>query len=283
MRVTLMSDLHLEFDQDHERHIAPEDHPHRLDRGDRRIVGPDLRILKQAAPDVVVLAGDIDVGLNGFEYARQVRDYLGCPVVMVAGNHEFYGHDMLRIRDLLRWEQEHDTGIHILENEAVDIGGARFIGATLWTDFALNGDDGMADAVATAAAGLSDYRDISFDGIPYSPAQARAVHRDSVGRLNRLLSQVRGKPAIVVSHHAPHPGSIPDGRRMDRFAPSYASDLSWLIERHQPAFWLHGHVHVPSDYRVGQTRVLCNPRGYYPHALVRDFRPDLIINVETAS
>jgi len=29
-----------------------------------------------------------------------------------------------------------------------------------------------------------------------------------------------------------------------------------------PTLWLHGHVHKCLDYRVGNCRVVCNPRGY---------------------
>jgi Icc-related predicted phosphoesterase len=43
---------------------------------------------------------------------------------------------------------------------------------------------------------------------------------------------------------------------------AYASDLSELILDTQPAVWFHGHVHNSFDYLVGDTIVLCNPRGY---------------------
>lgn len=44
---------------------------------------------------------------------------------------------------------------------------------------------------------------------------------------------------------------------------AFASDLSWLIECHQPALWIHGHTHTASDYRVGSMRVVNTQRGYY--------------------
>jgi hypothetical protein len=46
----------------------------------------------------------------------------------------------------------------------------------------------------------------------------------------------------------------------------YASDLSELIlDNPQIVLWTHGHMHDPSDYMVGSTRVVCNPRGYAGH------------------
>jgi Icc-related predicted phosphoesterase len=38
--------------------------------------------------------------------------------------------------------------------------------------------------------------------------------------------------------------------------------MSATIDAYQPALWVHGHVHNSCDYRVGATRVVCNPHGY---------------------
>jgi Icc-related predicted phosphoesterase len=67
-------------------------------------------------------------------------------------------------------------------------------------------------------------------------------------------------PTVVLTHHAPHPGSV-----HERFAGSiingaFISDLTELVE--QADLWLHGHAHDSFDYRVGRCRVVCNPRGY---------------------
>jgi Icc-related predicted phosphoesterase len=43
---------------------------------------------------------------------------------------------------------------------------------------------------------------------------------------------------------------------------AFVSDMSASIEKHQPALWIHGHVHISSDYRVGNMRIVCNPHGY---------------------
>lgn len=69
-------------------------------------------------------------------------------------------------------------------------------------------------------------------------------------------------PTVVISHHAPHRRSV-----HERFAGSalnacFVSELEQRILAWQPALWLHGHMHDSSDYYIGATRVLCNPRGY---------------------
>lgn len=55
-----------------------------------------------------------------------------------------------------------------------------------------------------------------------------------------------------MSHHAPHPASLPDPHA--DLAWCYASDLTDLILDRGPDLWVHGHVHRASDYRVGRRR-----------------------------
>jgi hypothetical protein len=44
---------------------------------------------------------------------------------------------------------------------------------------------------------------------------------------------------------------------------AFHSDLSdFILDRPHIKLWTHGHMHNTSDYLVGNTRVVCNPRGY---------------------
>ena len=48
----------------------------------------------------------------------------------------------------------------------------------------------------------------------------------------------------------------------------YHNHLEELImDNTQIKYWVHGHMHDPVDYTIGETRVLANPRGYagYEH------------------
>jgi len=51
-------------------------------------------------------------------------------------------------------------------------------------------------------------------------------------------------PTVVVTHHAPHPTSLPT----DDLAHCYASDMSHLMQDRQPDLWVHGHIHSRADY-----------------------------------
>lgn len=248
LRVLVLSDLHLEF-------------------------GP----LDSAFPDadVVILAGDINLGLRGLEWARaQFRDR---PVIYVAGNHEYYGHAVPKLTDQLA-ARGRELGIHVLEQGQIEIGGILFFGATLWTDFALYGSE--AEGMAIAQASMTDYRKIRV-----SP-QFRKVHpRDLASRhamSRRWLGQLADggdlRGSVIVTHHAPSIRSIAPARQAEAANVAYASHLDELVARSGARLWVHGHTHHCVDYTIGDTRVLSNQRGYVGEVLA-DFDPGLIVSV----
>src|SRR5690606_10860297 len=69
---------------------------------------------------------------------------------------------------------------HVLENETVMIGGVRFLGATLWTDFRLHG--APEPAMVHARRRMNDYRQIAWQKKPWQrflPVHSLRLHEDS--------------------------------------------------------------------------------------------------------
>jgi Icc-related predicted phosphoesterase len=79
-----------------------------------------------------------------------------------------------------------------------------------------------------------------------------------------IVTQDKTKTYVVVTHHAPSGESVAECYKGDTLMNgAFASDLSELImDRPQIKLWTHGHMHNMSNYWVGDTRVVCNPRGY---------------------
>nr|WP_240906005.1 metallophosphoesterase [Thiorhodococcus mannitoliphagus] len=248
----MLSDLHLEFD-----------------RTTRRGSAPRLDAIPDSNADVIVLAGDIDTGLSGLRWAIGEASRLERPMLYVFGNHEYYGQAMPRLLEKGRAPVA-GTGVHLLEKDAVVIEGVRFLGCTLWTDFALQGD--TPRAVAEAAQQMSDFRRIrvSPQYRRLKPLDLMAIHHDTVTWLRERLAESPAPPTVVVTHHAPSPRSLALGSAEDPLSPAYASDLEALMGPNI-ALWIHGHLHRRAEYRVNETRILCNARGYYPSDLVPEF------------
>ena len=59
----------------------------------------------------------------------------------------------------------------------------------------------------------------------------------------------------------------------------FASDAEHLLQGVD--LWVHGHTHDSFDYRVGATRVVCNPRGYVRDGVQENahFDPALVVDV----
>lgn len=247
MKLHVLSDLHVEF-------------------GDFGV--PDV------GADVVVLAGDTHVGSKGL---RWVLDQdIKVPVIYVLGNHEFYRDKFPGLIDKLKKEAD-CTSVHVLENEVFEFGGFRFFGCTLWTDMALLGNQEIA--MAAAARGINDYRLIQ-NSKTYGrlrPIDTVGWHKQSVNKLREFLKESDPERSVVVTHSCPSIKSIPERFRGHALTPAFASNMENIIHKYQPRLWIHGHTHDSQDYRIGKTRIICNPRGYVPTADNEEFDPRLMI------
>jgi predicted phosphodiesterase len=232
-----------------------------------------------AEADVVVLAGDIHSGTRGVEWAR--RQFPLTPILYVPGNHEFYGRDLQEtVSDLQRAGRR--FSVDVLQGRGVLIGDVRFLGMTLWTDFALHGADvaSIGRAMSAAKHGMSDFSVIRYGAHgSFRPDHARAIHLEQVCWIRERLADGFQGPTILVTHHLPHPRSIHRRFWGSSLNPSFASDLSHLMGP-EVALWIHGHSHDSCDYTEEGTRVVCNPRGYGPFELNAAFDPVLTIEID---
>ena len=254
MKFCLMSDLHLEFQGHQPLHFPDADV---LVLAGDVLVAEDLRRFTRAD---VALPHEQQRGVSATRY-RQFLDQVTQRyphVVWVAGNHEFYHGKFNQTLQTLRDECAHYPNLYFLEDAFVDVGDVRFLGGTLWTD--CNNHDPLT--MMTLQHDMNDYRVVVNDQAGYT--KLRPVHTlQRHIKTKQFIEQNVTQKSVVVTHHAPSPQSISSEFKDEHdLNGGYASDLTELILDTQPLFWLHGHMHHQQDYRIGETRVLCNPRGY---------------------
>ncbi len=230
--------------------------------------------------DLVILAGDITRPREAAAWAQGFDK----PVLYVPGNHEFYGGSIEgTIAELKRLCA--GTPVQVLDDTEVVIGGVRFLGSTLWTDFRLFDDEARrAASKAEAQRLMRDFSRITLDGAAgrvFTPDDSATLFDRHATWLDTRLSAPHDGPTVVVTHHAPSRRSI-----HPRFADSllnagFVSDAERLIGADRVQLWIHGHTHDSFDYRVHGTRVLCNPRGYAKDGVNENplFDPDLVVEV----
>ncbi|CAA2136885.1 metallophosphoesterase [Methylobacterium bullatum] len=240
LRVQVVSDLHVDIVDTRQLRLAP-------------------------GADLVAVVGDTRAGAaSAFAYLRR-HIPAPIPIVAVLGNHEFYGSAIESGLGRAR-EAAGCLGITLLEDEAAVIAGVRFLGATLWTDYALFGPAHRAVAMAAARRGMNDHRLISVgrgpERRPFLPGDAAILHAASVRFLDATLAVPFDGPSVVVTHHAPHPVCIAPRFGRDPLGAAFASDLSALIDTRRPDVWISGHTHHPVDTCLGPTRLVSNPHGY---------------------
>jgi predicted phosphodiesterase len=248
MKLHILSDLHIEF----EPFVYPE-----------------------TDSDLVILAGDIHVGEKGLEWI--LANIPDKKVIYVLGNHEYYEKTMPKHTEKLK-KLAAGTNVSILENEKLLLGDMVFLGCTLWTDLQLFGN---RDAVRfEVESRMTDYRKIK-----HGPKFRRLRAIDTMNFFSRSLiwltaelANHRQDKVIVVTHHAPSAQSIPEIHKQDMISAAYASNLEGFIRSNNIALWVHGHMHVNRDYKIRNTRVFCNAKGYPDEKNVA-FIPGLVVEV----
>jgi len=244
MRLHILSDLHLEV----EPFTAP-------------VTGADL----------VVLAGDIDNGTRGIDWAR--RSFRQ-PVLYLAGNHEAYENDFDQTSAALAAADDGER-LFLFDCTERIIGGVRFLGCTLWTDYSLAPREHRAAAIEASRARNPDYKLIRRGDRKFSPEDAIALCERHRPWLESRLEERHAGPTVVMTHFAPHPKSIAPLYQGHPANPGFIVDLDRLMGKAE--LWIHGHTHTAFDYHMHGTRVVCNPRGYPKETT--GFAPGLVVEV----
>lgn len=241
LRILVLSDLHFE---------------HRRDGG-----VPFVASLRSEGVDVLALAGDL-CGGSGLAPTLSSLCARFPDVVYTFGNHELYGRGFDVVRGLLRDLGGKLPNLHVLDATSADVAGRRFLGATLWYP---PGPGSSPDEPS-----MNDFRCIPGfrDRVGGENARAVAFLRESL------------QPGdVVLTHHLPSGGSVADcfrGSPLERF---FVCPLDDLILERKPSLWIHGHAHLGCDHRIGATRIVCNPFGYFGFEENPGFRSDFLVEL----
>lgn len=247
MKLHILSDLHNEFSE--------------------YVPGPAAR-----SADVVILAGDIDVGLRGLEWADKA---FSCPVLYVPGNHEFYHHHMEHMLETMR--NYKSDKVTLLDMNEVIISGVRFLGATTWTDFLATGDEAIASL--SAKQRLHDFKYISTGSGKIQPADMIKINSQAKSWLRSKLEERFSGKTVVITHHAPLMRSLEHSPHpKSHLEAAFANCWDDLFENEIGAdLWIHGHTHINTNYVINKTCVISNQRGYPGEDTL--FNPDLVVDL----
>jgi predicted phosphodiesterase len=267
MKIKLVSDLHLEFS---DINIQNNDGCDVLILGGDICVAQDLHDHPEPnnTPDQAAIASGTGLGRRQAS-AQRYRDFFKrCSfqfphVIYIMGNHEFYNGKFYAGIDYMREELAKYSNIYMLEQDTKVIDDVTFVGGTLWTDMN-KGDPLTMHAIEGM---MNDFRIIKNDKRNYAPMSARDVasrHARTLQYFRSVLAEQHDRKFVVVGHHSPSFQSMhPMYQAQTLMNGGYHSDLSEFIMDHpQIRLWTHGHTHHPFDYVIGETRVVCNPRGY---------------------
>lgn len=217
--------------------------------------------------DHLVLAGDIS------DYPEHWDPYaeLDIPVIAVLGNHEFINKEGSVADRVQEYKNRFENSLlSVLYNEILTVDGITYFGTTLWSDISSvpNTLDNNLNARGASGLTIEDWL---------------IEYRDSINFLDNMLPCSEGRPTVVVSHFSPSylsESPLYRGRDTNKY---FHSNLENLIRRHQPALWIHGHIHSSVDYYIASTRILANPRGSTRHGSLENpaFKKNLIIQMES--
>lgn len=217
-------------------------------------------------------------------------------VIYVAGNHEHYDGDFPATIPKIKEKLSYLKNVHVLDKEWLEIDGVTFFGGTLWTN--MNNLDSLT--LYHIKHMMNDFRIVSNsdrkvsrrvplykknedgtymknenggvieDGFKFkeevatfSPEDAVADHAKYLQYL-KLALESKDTAFVVVGHHSPSKMSThPRYQHDELMNGGYSSDLSeFILDHPKIKLWTHGHTHYKFDYMIGDTRIVCNPRGY---------------------
>lgn len=270
MKISVVSDLHLEFGYQH------------LPGGEVLILSGDIAEANSISKHYHSTKSVSSLPVE--EYACSEFFFNECAkyekVFYVMGNHEHYHGNINKTLEIL--ESIMPSNVTVLEDRFVEYKGVVFLGATLWTD--LNKSDPLTEYHLKHA--MNDYRCITMQNTDngcyhkLTPTHTRKIHARTLEYFKTVLDS-HDKPFVVITHHGPSRQSINQKYKDDYLGNGgYVSSLDeFILDYPKIKLWTHGHVHDFTHYMIGPTRVVCNPRGYNGYETDTGFNPNFEIEI----
>jgi predicted phosphodiesterase len=272
MKIALCSDLHLEFDT---IKLDNTEGAHVLILSGDILVEKDLDVRDRRQTEMGFARARSEKWHEFFDHVCNQFSY----VIYIAGNHEHYHGDYATTILGLKRKLNHHSNLHILDKEMLAIQDVIFIGGTLWTD--MNKEDPIT--LLHMKGMMNDFRCVQNsnrvttfkdeDGkfherkSRFTPEDAVEDHKEMLAYIRMMIEGKWDQKFAVVGHHAPSKLSThPRYKEEVVMNGGYSSALDEFIMDHpQIKVWTHGHTHEDFDYKIGSTRIVCNPRGYAGH------------------
>jgi len=286
MKIKLVSDLHLEFD---DINIQNDQDYDVLILGGDIMIAQDLHDHPESTntSDQAAIANGTGLGKRQ-QRAQRFRDFFKrCSfqfphVIYIMGNHEFYNGKFYASVDHMREECAKHPNVYMLEQDTKIIDDVVFVGGTLWTN--MNRRDPLT--MHAIEGMMNDFRIIRNDFRSYATMSALDVairHDKTLAYIKHIIQEHKDKKCVVVGHHSPSFQSVhPMYAHETLMNGGYHSDLSeFILDHPQIKLWTHGHTHHPFDYQIGETRVVCNPRGYESPGYSEDtgWNPNILLEI----
>lgn len=217
--------------------------------------------MKIDKPDVLVIAGDMS------PHPEETADWIEknvapeVQVIFVPGNHEYEQSNVFTYDKDMEEAFAHLENVVLLQNKTKVIGGVRFLGTTLWTDFAAYDNFGeVEDIKKNAAINICDFQ-MSFgrNGL-FTPSEASELHSRAKEYLKKEINTKFDGKTVVITHFLPSPKCVVAKYIGSPLNPYFACNVEHLMPGVD--VWMHGHTHDSANLKIGDTQILCNPRGY---------------------
>ena len=236
MKVQYMSDLHLEM-------IDNLDYL----KAARFEVGGDILVL---AGDIIYLRDTAAVYNRFWDWAA--KNYQ--QVMLVPGNHEFYGYDDVAKRGD-SWQRKLRENISYHQNQVVRIADTDFILSTLWSRI-------REEDMFYIWRGMNDFHQVMYNGRFYTPDDFNWEHEKCLHFIKKSVTESTAKHIVVVTHHLPTLAVVASRHVGSVLNSAFATELGGFIADSRIDYWIYGHSHTNIDSMIGNTKIICNQLGY---------------------
>lgn len=238
--------------------------------------------IKPIGEDLLILAGDIsNKPEDTFNFIKKYIQQglnleLELKVIFIMGNHDYYNDTIKdRLKYWKHFEQKLGPNFHFLHQNSIVLGDIEFYGTTLWSDV------DISDVTDDKFFYYNDFNYIRKTGIynKITPSDYSELYKQDLDKLTGFLDKETKFKRVIITHHLPSYKSVNEKYKDSYNNDLFASNLDDLILNHTEdiKLWIHGHTHSSVDYKIGNTRILCNPRGYIDEN--EEFKQDLMVEL----